>query len=1135
MFHSRALASLLATLILLAAPFAHAQIGIQPIPDQTVPSGKTLVIPIPATDPDGPARSYTVSIGAPTISGAPTTVAGFTAAIRTGDPHLIVAVTYSDSNTVTESGTTPAITSGTMEFQLLREFTPRTTQIIAGLTEGGYYNPVTTDGTTRYILFNRVTTSPPVIQLGDGTGDGRGGPGFTFESEFSRALIFSGTLGQLAMANGNSNSNSQGIAPTNGDTNGSQYFITLSSDRIDLDYGYTIFGQLIRGADTLEGIASTPVMTNTSTGEDSEPITPVDITSATISQNNTDAVLLLSATGVCDAVITVTASSGASSAVQTFTATAAADTISDPPFPQPPPSTTSPNGSVKVTLQATDLQLDLIRYGYERFLPAADGAVTSGTSPILSIPLISNTDNLIGSEVDNWNGSTRGFAGFPFHVGAGVKPLSGTLATIPNGSGGSLNLPSYPVAVFTSPNPQDTGSSSFTATVNWGDGTPLLTSTGGTAIVVKDGAGRFKLMGKHDYLAPGQFPVLVNIADTGGARLALSGTANIGPSAIAIAGYDIVNKGGNVKNQLLATFTDNGQPSTPAAYAATVNWGDGAVSTGAVRSAPGSSFQIVGSHVYQTADTFTVCASVVRTGTYSASTSAAAHVSGLPPSPFPPFSQIHLAQIWSTIYSDSNAILTTGSASGGNPFAGLIQGTDGDFYGTTRNGGANGDGTVFQIASSGSFATLYSFTGANDGAHPTSALVQGTNGYFYGTTGTDGSGGSGTVYSITSGGSLNTLYSFTGGSDGGNPYAGLVTGTDGNFYGTTETDGADGFGTVYSITPGGTLHTLLTFPGGADGGNPFAGLVTGTDGNLYGTTVTGGTGGGGIAYSVTYSGSFALLHTFDNQGEGGSPYGGLVSGTDGNFYGTTESAGTYGAGTIFQLTYSGSLQTLYAFTGGSDGGNPYAPLITAPDGNLYGTTVSGGDGFGTLFNISYGGAFNPLYEFSGGSDGANPYAPVTTGTDGNFYGTTEAGGNNQYGTVFQWIPSSGPLNTLYAFTSGTGFQISLRASVAIVNSGNKPLLSGSGSFSVYVDANGALDGNQTIFTSDGQTSFAIPALQPGAYHIFTFYLEGSVVDSRLKLPINFDPTGQKIIGVVTYSDPVGDFDGSEKIISPASF
>jgi uncharacterized repeat protein (TIGR03803 family) len=1128
MFQSRALASLLATLILLASPFAHAQIGIQRIPDQTVPSGKTLVIPIPATDPGGPARSYTVTTGAPTLSGTdtPTSVAGFTAAIRTGDPHFILGVSYTDSNSVMQTGT--------MEFQLLRELTPNTTKIISGLTQGGFYNPQTT-GTnpTKFITFHRIVPGF-VIQGGDPNGNGTGGPGFSFENEFSRALIFSGTLGQLAMANSDTRSATQGISPDNGDTNGSQFFITLSSDRTALDYGFNLFGQILRGYDTLEGIAGTPLLTDTSTGETtSSPASPVDITSATISQNNTDAVLLLSATGVCDAVITVTASSGGSSVVQTFTAHALADSLSDPPFPQPPPSVASPNGSVKVTLQANDLQLDLIRYGYQRFLPANDGGVTSGTSPIISIPLISNTDNLIGAEFDSWNGSTRGFEGFPFHVGAGVKPLSGTLTAIPNGSGGSLNLASYPVAVFSSPNPKDTTAASFTATVNWGDGTPLLTSTGGTATVVKDGAGRFKLMGKHDYLAPGEFPILVNIADTGGARLALSGTANIGPSAIVMTSYDIVNKGGNLKNQLLATFADNGQPATPADYAATVNWGDGAVTSGTVKSAPNSSFQILGSHLYQTADTFTVCASVVRTGTYSASSFAAARISGATPSPLPPFSQIHLAQIWSTIYSDSNAILSTGS-SGGNPFSALVQGSDGNFYGTTRNGGGSGVGTVFQITSSGSLTTLYSFTGGGDGGNPTSALVEGTNGFFYGTTGTNGSGGSGTVYSITPGGSVNVLYSFTGGDDGGNPYAGLVTGTDGNFYGTTETDGAHEVGTIFRISYSGSLDTLYSFTGGADGGNPFASLITGTDGNLYGTAVTGGTGGG-TAYSITYKGAFNTLHAFDNEGEGGSPYGGLVSGTDGNFYGTTAAQGAYTQGTIFRLSYGGSLQTLYAFTGGGDGGNPRAPLISAPDGNLYGTTVAGGDGFGALFNISYDGAFNSLYAFSGGSDGAEPYAPVITGTDGNFYGTTEAGGNNQFGTVFQWIPPSGPLTTLAAFTSGTGFQISLRASVAIVNSGNKPLLSGSGFFSAYVDPNGALDGNQTIFSSNGQTSFAIPALQPGAYHIFTFYLEGSVVDSRLKLPINFDPSGQKIIGVVTYSDPVGDFDGSEKVISPGSF
>jgi len=296
MFHSRALASLLATVSLLTASLAYgsiAGIGIQPIPDQDIPSGKTLVIPIPATDPGGPARTYTVTVGAPTTGGTATTVAGITAAIRTGDPHFILGVSYTDSNSVLQTGT--------MEFQLLREFAPLTTRIIGGLAQGGFYSPTSGTSGTNYLQFFRVDLSPNfIIQGGDPNNNGSGGPGFSFPNEFSNALVFSGTSGQLAMAN-----SGNGASSGNNGTNGSQFFVTLASDRA-FDYGYNIFGQMLRGFDTLTGIAGTATQDNGS-GENSSPINPVDITSAAVSQNDTDAVLLLSATGVCDAVVTVTA------------------------------------------------------------------------------------------------------------------------------------------------------------------------------------------------------------------------------------------------------------------------------------------------------------------------------------------------------------------------------------------------------------------------------------------------------------------------------------------------------------------------------------------------------------------------------------------------------------------------------------------------------------------------------------------------------------------------------------------------------------------------------------------------------------------------------------------------------------
>jgi uncharacterized repeat protein (TIGR03803 family) len=1124
MSHSRALALLLATISLLAGPLAHAQIGIEPIPDQNIPSGKTLVVPIAAADTSGSSRSYTVTTGSTTVTG--TTPAGITAVVRTGDPHLIVNVTYTDSNS--------AMQTGTMDFQLLREFSPITTEIIAGLTQGGYYSPQISASGTTYILFNRVVAGF-VVQLGGVSGDGRGGPGFTFENEFNPALIFSGTLGQLSMANGGTD--------VNGGTNGSQYFITLGPTR-SLDFQHTVFGQLIRYPETLNGVAGTPIDPSKPVDvggnpEFSTPLNPVDITSATVVPNNTDAVLLLSATGLCNVPVTVTAltyngSTLTGSTSQTFTAHAVDDTANDdPPFLQPVANTIAPNGNLKLALSGTDLQLDLLRYGYQQLLPAADSSITSGTSPLLTIPLISNTDNTIAAVVDHWNASTRGFDSRIFHVGAGDKPITGSLATIPVGTFSALTVPSsssVPLVVFTTANASDTATS-FTRSVNWGNGTLL---SGSQVTIVKAGS-QYKLFATGTYTTPGEYPVLVKISDPGGAYLTLTGTANIGASAIGISGADIVHTGGALSSAIVATFKDVGTGVTASDYVATINWGDGAVSTGSLVSIGGGSFRVLGSHVYKTPAAFTICTSVARTGLngYSASTWTTAHISGVTaPQVFPPFSQAHLAQIWSIVYSDSNVIMSTGTNSGGNPFAGLFQAADGNFYGTTRNGGADGLGTIFQITASGSLTTLYSFTGGNDGGNPVAALT-GTGDTLYGTAETDGSDGFGTVFSITTGGSFTALYSFTGANDGANPVAGLVTGTDGNLYGTTENKGVDGFGTIFKITTSGSLTTIHPFTGGSDGDQPEAALITGSAGNFYGTTETEGSGGFGTVFSVTYSGLLTTLYSFTGGNDGGNPVASVVTGTDGNLYGTTENKGSGGSGTIFEvpITTSGSLKTLYSFTGAGDGGNPVAGLATGTDGNLYGTTENGGAaGFGVLFDIPYGGtATNTLYSFTGSNDGSTPLAPLVMGTGGGFYGTTETGGSNAFGTVFQFTPGSTSPDTLFAFTSGTGFQISLRAAVAIVNSGNKP--STTGTFSAFVDPNGTIDGQQTYFASDGQTSFIIPPLLPGQNHIFTFYLQGSVVDSRLKLPVNFDPTGEQIGGVVNYNDPVGNFDGSQKIIS----
>jgi uncharacterized repeat protein (TIGR03803 family) len=359
------------------------------------------------------------------------------------------------------------------------------------------------------------------------------------------------------------------------------------------------------------------------------------------------------------------------------------------------------------------------------------------------------------------------------------------------------------------------------------------------------------------------------------------------------------------------------------------------------------------------------------------------------------------------------------------PEAALIQGTDGNLYGTTYEGGNNdscvgeypGCGTIFKITPGGSLTTLYSFCSKPecvDGANPMAGLVQGTDGNFYGTTFRGGGNGGGTVFEIASDGTRTRLHSFCQNNcaDGEWPSAGLVQAADGNLYGTTSTGGANGdYGTVFKITPRGTLTTLYSFcsqSNCSDGEAPAAGLVQASDGNLYGTTEFGGTNGGGTIFKITLAGRLTSLCSFCSQTgctDGDEPVDGLLYAVDGNFYGTTLMGGDGDYGTVFKLTPSGTLTTLYSFcsqgveSGCMDGALPYAALAQGTDG-------------GTIFTITPGGTLTTLYGFcsqGGCTDGSEPYAGLVQRTNGEFYGTTEYGGGTYGdGGVFGLSAGLGP-------------------------------------------------------------------------------------------------------------------------------
>jgi uncharacterized repeat protein (TIGR03803 family) len=362
---------------------------------------------------------------------------------------------------------------------------------------------------------------------------------------------------------------------------------------------------------------------------------------------------------------------------------------------------------------------------------------------------------------------------------------------------------------------------------------------------------------------------------------------------------------------------------------------------------------------------------------------------------------------------------------GDTAYGGLVQATDGNLYGTTASGGANGGGTVFKITPNGALTTLYSFcaqSNCTDGYYPYVGLVQGSNGNFYGTTLYGGANlvngaGVGTVFEITPSGTYTTLYSFcaqTNCTDGYSPYSALVQGADGNFYGTTTLGGANLEGTIFKITTSGTLTTLHSFDG-TDGDLSKAGLILAANGSFYGTTNGGGANRLGTIFKITPGGTLTTLHSFSGT-DGSSSNGELVQATDGNFYGTTSAGGTNLEGTVFKMTPGGTVTTLYNFcsqSGCADGYQPYAGLIQATDGNLYGTTIYGTGRGGTIFKITTSGTLTTLQTFAT-TDGTNPYAGLVQDTNGDLYGTTITNGDPSCaggagcGTIFSLSVGSGP-------------------------------------------------------------------------------------------------------------------------------
>ncbi|MFO1433737.1 MAG: choice-of-anchor tandem repeat GloVer-containing protein [Candidatus Competibacteraceae bacterium] len=410
------------------------------------------------------------------------------------------------------------------------------------------------------------------------------------------------------------------------------------------------------------------------------------------------------------------------------------------------------------------------------------------------------------------------------------------------------------------------------------------------------------------------------------------------------------------------------------------------------------------------------------------------------------------------------------SIDGGFPYAGVIQDSAGNLYGTTSAGGPTWGGTVYRLAPDGTFTVLHAFNYFNDGQAPQTGVIQDSAGNLYGTTWNGGPNGGGTIYRLAPDGAFTVLHAFNYETDGVNPTAGVIQDSAGNLYGTTPYGGPSGNGTVYrldpatpqfaviqafmplpfsptgvtpgstgnlygttspielnndniifSLTPDGTFTVLHVFNSLTDGSSPHAGVIQDSAGNLYGTTAQGGPTWGGAVYRLAADGTFTVLHAFDYSLDGDFPSAGVIQDSAGNLYGTTTQGGPARSGTVYRLAPDGSSFTvLHAFDSGSGGGLPYAGLIQDSAGNLYGTTAQGGiTGAGTVYRLAPdGSSFTVLHTFDSSSDGGFPYAGVIQDSAGNLYGTTTQGGPTGAGTVYRLTPD-GTFTVLHAFNMET--------------------------------------------------------------------------------------------------------------------
>lgn len=367
-----------------------------------------------------------------------------------------------------------------------------------------------------------------------------------------------------------------------------------------------------------------------------------------------------------------------------------------------------------------------------------------------------------------------------------------------------------------------------------------------------------------------------------------------------------------------------------------------------------------------------------------------------------------------------------GGTDGATP-NGVILDSAGTLYGTTVAGGTTIFGTVFKLSQSGVKTILYNFTGGTDGSEPHGNLVRDAKGNLYGTTEFGGNlsanclgaQGCGVVFEVSPSGQETVLYSFSGGTDGGQPLAGLTMDNNGNLYGTTAGGGnsacayiAFGCGVVFKIDSSRKFSVLYSFAGGSDGGVPQSRLILDSSGDLYGSTTGVGGGGQGTIFKLDSTDHETVLLTFAGT-NGSQPYGALTRDAKGNLYGTTYGGGNlndcnpgFGCGIVYKLKPDGQEPILTVFTGGTGGSQPLAGLIAGKKGSLYGTAAGAGQGMyccGVLFEVTPQGVENVLYTFTGGADGGDPDTDLARDPSGNLYGGAFFG-TYGYGVIYKFTP-----------------------------------------------------------------------------------------------------------------------------------